>query len=178
MLVDPTIEEGQVRESGSAVMLSREGEQRRIGQARAWLERIRALGAHRRSLEAALADQLEAAANLRGLSYSERVATSPRHDAIADAVIAHMELAESLEVLTLSASERITDAAMRLSQLDDSTEAAVLTWYYITGLASWSDVAERMGYTRDGIMKLARRATLHAYDVMPYIERDRVPLAY
>ena len=55
--------------------------------------------------------------------------------------------------------------------------ARALHLYYVDALDGWERVCVEMGYSYDGLMKLRRRALLHAYDVMPHTERDSLPPA-
>jgi len=144
----------------------------RISQAEAWLSKVRRLVAYERAMREAAEVQYEMADGLRGLDYSrDQVAVSPTPDAIPNAVIAHDEAGDSLSSIADSARERIAQAARALDKMPDPTEAAALTFYYIA-CRKWEAVCVKMDYTWDGMMKLRRRALLHAYDVMPHSERD------
>ena len=144
----------------------------RIEQADAWLSKVRKLVAYERAMREAAETQYEMADGLRGLDYSrDQVSTSPTPDAIPNAVIAHDEAGDSLASIADSARERIAQAARALDSMEDPTEAAALTYYYIA-CVKWEEVCVRMSYSWDGMMTLRRRALTHAYDVMPHSERD------
>lgn len=150
----------------------------RISQASSWLERVRKLVGYRDSLEASAAAQLEAADNLRGMDYSAvHVQTSPTADAIPNAIIRHEEAADAFRAIADDAAARMVQAARALAQMTDPNEARALHLYYVDALDGWERVCVEMGYSYDGMMKLRRRALLHAFDVMPHIERDALPPA-
>ena len=149
----------------------------RIEQAEAWLSKVRKLVAYEKSMRRAAETQFELADGLKGVDYShEQVSSSPTADAIPNAVIAHEEAAASLVEIAESAKERIAQAAEAIDRMDDPTEAAALTLYYIACM-KWEAVCVEMNYTWDGMMTLRRRALSHVYDVMPHSERDAVPPA-
>ena len=144
----------------------------RIEQADAWLSKVRKLVAYEKAMREASEVQYEMADGLRGIDYSrDHVATSPTPDAIPNAVIAHDEAGDSLASIAESARERIAQAARAIDSMEDPTEAAALTLYYIA-CRKWEAVCVKMDYTWDGMMKLRRRALNSAYDVMPHSERD------
>ena len=150
----------------------------RIEQADAWLTKVRRLVAYEKALVEAARTQFEMADGLRGLDYSRiQVTTSPTPDAIPDAVIAHDEAGDSLASIAESAGERIRQAAEALAKMDDPTEAAALTLYYVA-CRKWEQVCVEMDYSWDGMMKLRRRALNSAYDVMPHYEKDAIPTAF
>lgn len=152
-----------------------EWEQYRIDQAAAWLSRVRRVAGYADYMESSADRQLELADNLRGIDYSAvRVSTSPTADAIPDAVARHMELAEDFAAIASAARELQSAAAHALSRLPDPTEAECLQRYYVDRAKTWEHVCVAMGYTYDGLMKLRRRALLHAYDAMPHSERDPI----
>lgn len=153
-------------------MMDEEFEKYRIEQANAWLSKVRKLVQYERAMRQAADVQYEMADGLRGIDYSrDQVATSATPDAIPNAVIAHEEAGDSLREIADSAKERIAKAARALDSMDDPTEAAALTLYFLA-CRTWEQVCVSMRYTWDGMMKLRRRALLHAYDAMPHSERD------
>ncbi|MBR4687087.1 MAG: hypothetical protein IKP01_02135 [Bacteroidales bacterium] len=152
-----------------------EYEQYRIGQAEAWLAKVRKAVGYARALEESAASHLAMADGLKGIDYSRvSVSQSMYVDGIPDAVAAHLEAGESLAAVARSARDRVTEAARALDRMDDPTEATCLHLYYVDALESWEHVCVRMHYTYDGMMKLRRRAVLHAYDVMPHAEREPI----
>ena len=153
-------------------------EQYRISQARAWLDRVRKAVGYAASLEASAAAQYARADNLRGIDYSAvHVTTSPTPDAIPRAVEAHVEAGDALASIATDARDRIVQAATALAKMGDPVEARCLHLYYVDAMDTWERVCVEMHYTYDGMMKLSRRALLHAYDAMPPGERDAIPLA-
>jgi hypothetical protein len=156
-----------------------EYEQYRIGQAEAWLEKVRKAVAYAARLEESAAAQYALADGLKAMDYSKvRVSTSATPDAIPNAVMNHMSMGESFQRIADDARARATEAAEAIAKLDDPTEAAALHLYYVDALETWEHVCVRMHYTYDGMMKLRRRAVLHAYDVMPHAEREPMPPAF
>lgn len=152
------------------ILLTNEGEQRRIDMARAWLEKCRKTVGYERTLRESSAAHYDM---LRGIDYSAvNVQTSPSPDAVPNAVIAHEGIAEKLDAIADDAARRIADAAAALASMDDPTEARCLHLYYIDAVDTWERVCVKMAYSYDGMMKLSRRALLHAYDLMPHTERD------
>lgn len=159
-------------------MMTPEYERYCTEQAEAWLVRVRKTTAYAKRLQEQAETILARADNLRGLDYSsERVQTSPTPDAIPDAVILADELGATLKGISDDARRRVSDAALALSRMDDPTEALCLTMYYVDACDTWERVCVEMHYSYDGMMKLRRRALLHAYDVMPHTERDSIPSA-
>ena len=151
----------------------------RIGQAEAWLENVRKTVAYAASLEESAAAQYALADGLRGLDYSRvQVSTSPTPDAIPNAVARHVDMGDKYVEIAANARDRAAQAADALDRMDDPTEATCLRLYYVDALETWEHVCVRMHYTYDGMMKLRRRAVLHAYDVMPHAEREPLPPAF
>ena len=152
-----------------------EYEQYRIGQAEAWLEKVRKSVSYAQRLEESAAAQFALADGLRGMDYTrDRISTSPTPDAIPNAVAAHMEMGGSFAQIAEDARRRAVEAAAALADMDDPTEATCLHLYYVDALETWEHVCVKMHYSYDGMMKLRRRAVLHAYDVMPHAEREPI----
>ena len=156
-----------------------EYEQYCIEQAEAWLAKVRKLVDMAARLEDSATAQLAAADNLKGIDYSAiRVQTSPTADAIPNAIIKHEQMGATFKELSESATATVKEASKALASMDDPTEATCLQLYYIDDgennrpAESWEYVCVKMHYTYDGMMKLRRRAMLHAYAVMPHTERD------
>ena len=150
-----------------------EYEQYCIGQAEAWLEKVRKSAAYARQLEESAAAQYALADGLKAMDYTRiRVSVSSTPDAIPNAVANHVDMGDKFKEISDDAKRRVTEAAVAIAQLDDPTESTCLHLYYVDSLNGWDDVCERMNYTYDGMMKLRRRALFHAYDVMPYMERE------
>lgn len=145
----------------------------RIEQAERWLKKVRRTVGLSKKLEESANEVMARAKNLRSVDYSAiRVTTSPTPDAIPDAIILADEMGETLGVLSESARDRVNQAARALTEMDDATEVTCLLLYYVDAYDTWERVCVAMEYTYDGMMKLRRRALLHAYDVMPHAERD------
>jgi len=150
-----------------------EYEQYCIEQAETWLVKVRKLVGYATKLGESAAAQLARADNLRGIDYSAvRVQTSPSADAIPNAIIMHEEMGASFKELAETATARVKEASSALACMDDPVEAMCLQLYYVEAYATWEHVCVAMDYSYDGMMKLRRRAMLHAYEVMPHQERD------
>ena len=150
-----------------------EYEQYCIDQSEAWLAKVRKTVGYAKRLEESANDIKMRADNLKGIDYSAvRVQSSPTADAIPNAIILADEMKGTLGELSENARKRVDNAARSLALMDDPTEAACLQLYYVDALETWEHVCVRMHYSYDGMMKLRRRALLHAYGVMPHIERD------
>lgn len=153
-------------------------EQYCIDQAEAWLSKVRKTVGYANHLEESAKLQYARADGLKGIDYNAvHVSSTLYVDGIPDAVAAHESLGDSLSAISEAAREKVDAAARALADMDDPTEAACLQLYYVDSLATWEHVCARMHYTYDGMMKLRRRALLHAYDVMPHFERDPMPPA-
>ena len=149
-----------------------------IGQAEAWLARVRKTVGYAKRLHDQAETILARADNMRGMDYSAvSVQTSPTSDAIPDAIILADELGATLNAISEDARRRVNEAAVALSRMQDPTEALCLTLYYVDAYDTWERVCVDMHYTYGGMMKLRRRALLHAYDAMPHTERDAMPTA-
>ena len=161
-----------------SAMLTEEGERRRVDEARAWLSRVRSLVGYQATLERTARDRLERADGLRAIDYSKpNVSSSPYADAIPDAIAANEAIGELLSSLSDAARDDIAKAAAAVASLGDPLEARCLHLYYIDAVKTWEAVCVEMDYSYDGMMKLSRRALLHIYEVMPHVERTRMPPA-
>jgi len=167
------------------VLLSEEGEQRRIRTVTRWLENVSRAVERRFDFEAQAGAMRAMADNLRGIDYSAvQVATSPTPDAIPDAIIAAEEMGELYGRLRDDAVRRVAQAESALSEMDNQDGARALSLYYLTFDASgkrrfdtWEKVCVEMHYSEDGMKALVRRAKLELYDLMPHTERPKVERA-
>ena len=167
------------------VLLSEEGEQRRIRIVTRWLENVSRAVERRFDFEAQRDAMRAMADNLRGIDYSAvQVSTSPTPDAIPDAIIAAEEMGELYGQLRDSASRRVAQAEAALSELGNQDGARALSLYYLSFDADgkrrfdvWEKVCVEMSYSEDGMKALVRRAKLELYDLMPHIERPKVEQA-
>ena len=154
-----------------------EYEQYRIGQAEAWLSGIRKLVGYELAMRTAADVQFEMADGLRGIDYSRvQVCVSPTPDAIPNAVAAHIDAGNSLVEIADGAKRRIEQATAAIDAMDDKTEAAVLTAYYIA-CKTWREVGDMLGIGYDNVMRLRRRGLCDLYDHMPCTEREPLPPA-
>ena len=153
--------------------MTAEYEQYCIGQAEAWLEKVRRCVVYAKQLDETAAAQYALADGLKALDYSrDQVTTSPTADAIPNAVIAHMSAGDSLAAVAEDARKRALSASSTLACLEDRNEARCLTLYYVDAMPTWTLVAEAMGFSYDKVMRLRRSALYHVYDYMPFTERE------
>lgn len=154
-------------------MMTTEGEQRRIDATREWLDKVRKTVTYAAWLEESAEVQFSRADGLKAINPENgKVRKSPYADAIPDAVAAHQDAGEALKAIAASARDQIGEAAGAIAKMDDKTEATCLQLYYIDAYDTWERVCVAMHYSYDGMMKLSRRALLHAYDVMPHYRKD------
>lgn len=152
--------------------MSEEFEKYRADQASRWLEHVMASGAKVRSLQAEIDEQREIAAGVSSPAVDgmprARAATA---DALPDAV-ARIEslIAEYCAELAAYVDEQ-REAHRALSAMPNAAHAEALKRRYLL-CRPWPQVSEEMGYTKDGMMKMRRRALCEAYDVMPANWRD------
>ena len=162
------------------VLMTDEGVDRRVRIVTRWLENVSKAVERKFDFLSNIESFYSMADNLRGIDYSkDRVKTSPTPDAIPNAIIEAEEMGDVFCELYESVSGRVMQAELALLKMEDQREASALSLYYLAfdshgkrKYDTWEKVGKRMGYSYDGMMKLRRRALLHAYDVMPHIERD------
>ena len=147
-------------------------EQYHYDQAKTWLERIAnlkyAVSASRNMVElfTGLAD------GARGLDpTSEKVSGGQAVDRLADTIVKLDEARTHWEANLAAYTDEATDAARRISQLEDAAERAALLLHYVDG-KTWERVCVQLDYSYDGIMDVRKRAVLHVYDFMPTQWRD------
>ena len=167
------------------VLMTDEGVDRRVRIVTRWLENVSRAIERKFDFEGQ-ADAMRAMAdNLRGIDYTrDHVSTSPKTDAIPDAIIAAEELADLFGNLKDDASRRVAQAQAALAAMENQDGARALSLYYLSfdldgkrKYDTWEKVCVKMDYTYDGMMKLIRRAKLELYDLMPHTERPRVESA-
>ena len=168
------------------LLMTDEGVDRRVRVVTRWLENVSRAVERRFDFEAQ-ADAMRAAAdNLRALDYSDvQVSKSPTPDAIPEAIIAAEEMGELYDALAGTVSEQVGKAQAALAAMENQGGARALSLYYLAFDANgrrkfdtWEKVCVEMSYSYDGMMKLARRAKLELYDLMPHYEKPRVPRAF
>lgn len=151
--------------------MDEELERYRAAQVACWLESVRAAGARaeslRREVEALRGDM----AFVKGVDYSRGGGGQPDADAIPRAVERLQESVDRYALELASYAEMQADAHERLSLMRSPERSECLRRRYLLG-QEWADVCEAMGYTRDGMMKLRRRALAEAWDVAPLRWRD------
>ena len=167
------------------VLLSEEGEQRRIRIVTRWLSNVSRAVERKFDFEAQAGAMRAMADNLRGIDYSAvQVTTSPTPDAIPDAIIAAEEMGELYGSLRDNAAKRVAQAEAALAEMGNQDGARALSLYYLSFDANgkrrfdtWEKVCVEMHYSEDGMKVLVRRAKLELYDLMPHIERPKVEQA-
>lgn len=143
----------------------------RYHQARNWLANIRGLGEKVSSTQAMIEAERDLMDGVRAIDPSKEGGSSRADDAMVD-IITRMErhISEFVAMVAEYEGERM-DARVRLSKLEEPAERAALTYRYLLGW-SWEEICVEMHYSYDGMMKLGRRATINAFDVMPQDRRD------
>ena len=142
--------------------------------ATAYLEYIRALVVRIRSLQDEIEEKRALLEPSRSL-YREAVSRSLATDAFENGIIGLQELIARFCVELAEYVEQQALAHEVLHSLSRAEYTAALTGYYVQG-KSWDRVCADMDYTRDGMMKLRRRAILEVYDFMPESwRRDSIP---
>jgi len=132
-------------------------------QARAYLERVARCVQTCDMLRSEI-DELSDM-DVRALDYSAQGAKrSADPDRIARIVARRDELREAYADELESELQAKADAHRVLARVEQPARAA-LTYRYVQGM-EWRDVAKRMQYTCDGLMKLHRRALEALYDAM------------
>lgn len=162
------------------LMLTAEGEDRRVRAVTRWLSNVGRAIERRMDFEAQRDAFTARADNLRGMDYSAvQVQTSPTPDAIPNAIIEAEEMGELYDSLACSVSRQVGKAQAALASMGNQAGARALSLYYLTydengkrKYDTWEKVCVEMSYTYDGMMKLARRAKVELYDHMPHTERD------
>ena len=154
-----------------------EWEEYRYVQARTWLEHVRKLGAEVETARALVDSERDAMDGVKGVDYSAEHHGDPNDDAFVDAI---SKLDERIRDYVMRLDRYLDerhDASVRLSRLPDPTERQALVSRYLLGYR-WEEVCVSMSYSYDGIMKLRRRAIVHAFDVMPTSWRDVADMPY
>ena len=167
------------------VLLSEEGEQRRIRIVTQWLENVSRAVERKFDFEVQRDAMMAKADNLRGIDYSSAgVRTSPTPDAIPNAIIAADEMGLLYGSLADGAARRVAMAEAALAAMGNQDGARALSLYYLAfdrrgrrRFDTWEKVCVKTGYSYDGLMKLIRRAKLELYDLMPHTERPKVERA-
>ena len=136
--------------------------------ATAYLYHIRSLKTHIDSLQERIEPLREAIGNT--MDYRERVSASPNPKAFEDAVIRLQELIADYctEIAEFAEEQHVAYGVTRRMSRPEYRMA--IEMHYIDG-KPWNAVCRAMGYTKDGMMKLRRKAVDEVYDLMPESER-------
>lgn len=156
--------------------MTEEIERYRIEQARAWLERVRALSGYERTLRAQVDEQL---GTIKAVRYDrDSVQTSPTDDAVMLAAAKHIETAELLAQIADEAAAVRDEAVRCIAQLSDPRCSQALQLYYIgADRPTWEQVCVEMSYSYAQVMRFADSGLSEIYGLMPARERDSVPRA-
>jgi len=149
----------------------------RIGQAAAWLGRVRDAGTRARRLEAEVSELRARAEGVGAIDYTrERVSRSPRTDRAAKVADELFEAIDSaLAELDAFLRERRRARAC-LDGLSDEIGRSALIRHYLVG-ESWRAVAEAMGFDVRQMYRIREVSLCELYDLMPATERDPLPPA-
>ena len=136
--------------------------------ATAYLDHIRSLKTHIDSLQERIEPLREAIGNT--MDYRERVSASPNPKTFEDAVIRLQELIADYctEITEFAEEQHVAYGVTR--RLSRPEYRMAIEMHYIDG-KPWNAVCRAMGYTKDGMMKLRRKAVDEVYDLMPESER-------
>ncbi len=146
-------------------------------QARKYLRRVRRAGIECARLEAKIADEYAKAEGVSGIDYSsDKVAGSANPDAIPNAVARITDLIREYAADLAGYEDERHQAYDTLMQMPKRNERDALAFHYVLGY-DWPKVRERMGYTKDGMDSLVKRALANYWDYMPRMERDILPPA-
>lgn len=144
------------------------------GQARRWLGKVRKARELADALQLAY-DQLRRDIDgIKAVRYDGQGGGSCQDPtAKMDAAVSRLDAARAQLAEQLGEAGAMTaDAVERLARIEDATLQRCLALYYVQDVPTWGGVARIMGYSKDGMAKVKRRAWLAAYDVMPHAERD------
>lgn len=144
-------------------------------QTRRWLDDVRASAQRLTVAAVALSEERDRATRLKAIVYDGQPG-SVSVDKMASAIAKIDECADYLLQTSEEYERCYMDAMSRLKRLDNPSHQAVLTLRYCAAMP-WRDICARLGYTRDGAMKLHAAAVVAAYDVMPLNYRDPVHAA-
>ena len=168
------------------VLMNDEGVDRRVRVVTRWLENVCHAIERQFDFDAQAKAMRAKADNLRALDYSDvQVSKSLSPDAIPEAIIAADEMGELYDGLAETVGKRVAQAQAAIAAMENQCGARALSLYYMTFDANgrrkfdtWEKVCVEMSYSYDGMMKLARRAKLELYDLMPHYEKPKVPRAF
>ena len=150
--------------------MTREFDEYKYRQARSWLEHIRKLGADVASAKALVDSERELLDGLHGIDYAA-VRGNPDDDRLVNAIERTRAYIADFTAKQAEYEAERMDAYRRLDQLGDGIERQALTLRYLLGKA-WEEICVEMSYSWQGMMKIRKRAIIHAYDVMPNDKRD------
>lgn len=141
-------------------------------QARRWLDFVKQTSVRLDATFSALEEERDRAMRIKGVAYDKEIAGQTPFDTVADAVIKISSICGRFFDDAERYMSIIDDAFTRFEKLDAKYQA-ILASRYCERLP-WSNICSRIGYTRDGAMKLHAAAVLAAYDVMPIEYRDPI----
>ena len=140
-------------------------------QAALYLDHVRGMGVQIVTLTLAI-EALEAKADgLKGLDYSkDQVSTSASDDAMPNNVSELIRQKQERERKRELYETELAAVSRAFDRMPNRTYAAILDGHYI-GESSWKDLADKIGYTKRGMMKVRQRALAEFYDYMPPSQR-------
>lgn len=143
--------------------------------ATAYLDHVRSL----RMRIDALQEEIEPLREMVGtaMDYRERVSGSPNPKAFEDAVIKLQDLIADYCTEMAEFVDELLVARSVVRGLSRPGYRTAIELHYIDG-TPWTIVCEVMGYTKDGMMTLRRKAVDEVYDLMPeQWRREPIPNA-
>lgn len=136
-------------------------------QAALYLDHVRGMGVQIVTLTLAIAALEAKADGLKGLDYSkDQVSMSVSDDAMLNNVSELIRQKQERERKRMLYETELAAVSRAFDRMPNSTYAAILDGHYI-GEASWQDLADKIGYTKRGMMKVRQRALAMFYDCMP-----------
>lgn len=150
-----------------------EWEDYKADQARAWLERVRSLGAKAETVRAVIEDERAMMDGIRSPDPSSQRTGGASDDAMVNAVERLETHVRDYIVRLAEYEDERAEAVGCLDLMESDTERAVLTYRYLLGW-EWRRICSVMSYSYGGIHKLTRRALVDCYEVMPVKEREPI----
>lgn len=117
-------------------------------------------------------DTLKSKMVLGGSGSGDKVRTSPSKDAIPNGVAKIQELTEDLETARVEYADNYRAFRKAVDQIDPIPKSALVYHYLL--LRNWRQIADKMGYTYDGIMVVRKRGLIQLYDYIPIGYRDEL----
>lgn len=160
------------------MMAYTEYEQYKADTAAAYLRRVKADRAKADAMRLRLEERRMRLTDVKAVDYSAVRVSSAASDG-SEKLAAMVDDLDELSAAWADAlagwNREVAEASAAALRMSSAAESSALMDYYIQPSGTWEEIASRMGYTYDGIMKVRQRALLSYYDVMPAHERPEHP---